>query len=122
MFSQKQVGILYNRCENTLRIVGRKLIKEEPLPNADQLFEILQRQMPFGLIPLKPCETYTMYWDNMLILHILFYFEDDFTLKGTLWISPIHDYRIISNISVEHLTKEELEEYINKDNAEQNNH
>jgi|GEM_PF-2073655 len=110
MFSNKQIGILYNRLENTLRIVGGKIIKGEDVPTSNQFLEIFHRQMPFEVASVKPCEISTSDWDSIWIIQFKVFLEEDFTLMCSLWICPHFDYRIICNTSVLHLYEEDLDE------------
>ena len=116
MFSDKQIGILYNRLENTLRIVGGNIIKGEDVPTSNQFLEIFQRQMPFEVASVKPCEISTRDWDSIWIFEFKVFLEYDFTFFCSLWISPQFDYRIISSTTVVRLHEEDLDEDFNNEN------
>jgi len=110
MFSDKQIGILYNRLENTLRIVGGNIIKGEDVPTSNQFLEIFQRQMPFEVASVKPCEISTRDWDSIWIFEFKVFLEYDFTFFCSLWISSQFDYRIISSTTVVRLLEEDEED------------
>ena len=116
MLSDKQIGILYNRLENTLRIVGGNIIKGEDVPTSNQFLEIFQRQMPFEVASVKPCEISTRDWDSIWIFEFKVFLEYDFTFFCSLWISPQFDYRIISSTTVVRLLEEDLDEDFNNEN------
>lgn len=111
MFSYKQIGILYNRVENMLRIIGGSIIKGGQMPNSNEIWEILHKQLPFEASMIKPCEITTMDWDTIWIIDIKIYLEKDFTILCSLWLCPHKGYRIICNTKVLHLSDTELEEY-----------
>ena len=110
MLSDKQIGILYNRLENTLRIVGGNIIKGEDVPTSNQFLEIFQRQMPFEVASVKPCEISTRDWDSIWIFEFKVFLEYDFTFFCSLWISPQFDYRIISSTTIVRLLEEDEED------------
>ena len=110
MLSDKQIGILYNRLENTLRIVGGNIIKGEDVPTSNQFLEIFQRQMPFEVASVKPCEISTRDWDSIWIFEFKVFLEYDLTFLCSLWLSPRFDYRIISSTSVVRFHEEDLDE------------
>jgi len=116
MFSDKQIGILYNRLENTLRIVGGNIIKGEDVPTSNQFLEIFQRQMSFEVASVKPCKISTKDWDSIWIIEFKVFLEYDFTFFCSLWISPQFDYRIISSTTVVRLHEEDLDEDFNNEN------
>ena len=116
MLSDKQIGILYNRLENTLRIVGGNIIKGEDVPTSNQFLEIFQRQMPFEVASVKPCKISTKDWDSIWIFEFKVFLEHDFTFFCSLWISPQFDYRIISSTTVVRLHEEDLDEDFNNEN------
>ena len=116
MFSDKQIGILYNRLENTLRIVGGNIIKGEDVPTSNQFLEIFQRQMPFEVASVKPCEISTTDWDSIWIFEFKVFLEYDFTFFCSLWISPQFDYRIISSTTVVRFREEDLDENFDNEN------
>ncbi|KAF5084735.1 hypothetical protein DSECCO2_75840 [anaerobic digester metagenome] len=110
MFSNKQIGILYNRLENTLRIIGGKIIKGEDVPSPNQFLEIFHKQMPFEVASVKPCEISTREWDSIWIIEVKVFFEADFTFRCSLWLCRRFDYRIICNTTVIHFHEEDLDE------------
>ena len=116
MLSDKQIGILYNRLENTLRIVGGNIIKGEDVPTSNQFLEIFQRQMPFEVASVKPCEISTTDWDSIWIFEFKVFLEYDFTFFCSLWISPQFDYRIISSTTVVRFREEDLDENFDNEN------
>jgi len=116
MFTDKQIGILYNRLENTLRIVGGNIIKGEDVPTSNQFLEIFQRQMPFEVASVKPCEISTSDWDSIWIIEFKVFLEYDLTFLCSLWLSPRFDYRIISSTTVVRLHEEDLDEDFNNEN------
>ena len=116
MLSDKQIGILYNRLENTLRIVGGNIIKGEDVPTSNQFLEIFQRQMPFEVASVKPCEISTTDWDSIWIFEFKVFLEYDFTFLCSLWISPQFDYRIISSTTVVRFREEDLDENFGNEN------
>jgi hypothetical protein len=116
MLTDKQIGILYNRLENTLRIVGGNIIKGEDAPTSNQFLGIFQRQMPFEVASVKPCEISTRDWDSIWIFEFKVFLEYDFTFFCSLWISPQFDYRIISSTTVVRLHEEDLDEDFNNEN------
>jgi len=116
MFTDKQIGILYNRLENTLRIVGGNIIKGEDVPTSNQFLEIFQRQMPFEVASVKPCEISTRDWDSIWIIEFKVFLEYDLTFLCSLWLSPRFDYRIISSTTVVRLHEEDLDEDFNNEN------
>ena len=116
MLSDKQIGILYNRLENMLRIVGGNIIKGEDVPSSNQFLEIFHRQMPFEVASVKPCEISTRDWDSIWIFEFKVFLEYDFTFFCSLWISPQFDYRIISSTTVVRFREEDLDENFDNEN------
>ena len=110
MLTDKQIGILYNRLENTLRIVGGNIIKGEDVPTSNQFLEIFQRQMPFEVASVKPCKISTKDWDSIWIIEFKVFLEYDLTFLCSLWLSPQFDYRIISSTTVVRLLEEDEED------------
>lgn len=113
MFSNKQIGILYNRVENSLRIIGGKIINGSQTPNSDEFWETFHKQLPFEVSLLKPCAITTRYWDTIRIIDIKMYLEKDFTIICSIWLCTHHNNLIICNTEVKHFSDEELEEFNN---------
>ena len=82
MFSNKEIGILYNRMENTLRIFGNRMVSGEAPPTNEEFWQQFSKQVPFHVSQIKHSEVSYEAVDNYHCFNAFIFLDEEFTLRG----------------------------------------